>query len=167
MNVTSLSSEAEIAIYRAPNPNTFPVNLIGPSDVDHVVLSPGKLGGAADRELRTILDDTRAPFSAITAGEVVSGPGRWSSFPPHHHPQWEMYHFRFFPKNGFAYSEQGERVYKVKNGDTAVIPPGLTHPQVTAPGYALVYLWAIRHLEGCRFGADSRNFVSEHAWTLE
>ena len=39
--------------------------------------------------------------------------------------------------------------------------------QVPAPGYALVYLWAIRHLDGCRFGSDSRIFVPEHAWTLK
>jgi 5-deoxy-glucuronate isomerase len=155
-----------MAMYKAPNPRPFPVRLIGPADIDRVVLSPAKLGGTADRELRTILDDSRAPFSALTVGEVVNGPGKWSSFPPHHHPQWEIYHFRFFPKNGFAFSEQGEDVFKVRDGDTAVIPPGLTHPQCAAPGYAMVYLWAIRHLEGCRFGADSRNFVAEHAWTL-
>ena len=101
------------------------------------------------------------------AGEVVNGAGKWSSYPPHHHPQWEMYHYRFFPANGFAYSEQGDEVFKVKDGDTAVIPPGLAHPQCAAPGYALAYLWAIRHLDGCRFGSDSHIFVPEHAWTLK
>jgi 5-deoxy-glucuronate isomerase len=40
----------------------------------------------------------------------------------------------------------GENVYKVYSGDTTVIPGGLDHAQVSAPGYGMYYLWVVRHL---------------------
>ena len=51
---------------------------------------------------------------------------------------------------------------KVHNNDTVFIQPGQTHPQCTPPGYALWYLWGIRHLESARYGTPT--FVPEHLW---
>jgi len=164
--ISTLSDFVELAVFDVPNPNPLPVLAIPPIDVRISAVSPVKLDHTADREIRTVLDDSNAPHSAMTFGEVVNHPGRWSSYPPHHHSQKELYHFRFFPSGGFGYSGQGEEVYKVKDGDTVLIPSGLTHPQVAAPGYTMVYLWCIRHLAGDRFGADSRKYPTEFAWTL-
>jgi 5-deoxy-glucuronate isomerase len=98
---------------------------------------------------------------------VVNRAGRWSSYPPHHHPHPEIYHYRFFPHGGFGYCGQGPEVYRVHDGDTAAIAPDLAHPQVAAPGYTMIYVWAIRHLEGNRFGSGSRIFEPEHTWVLD
>ncbi len=164
--VVALSERAELAVFRLPGGHAFPAAFIGPENVESTLLASASLEGTANRTIRSVLDDTVAPHSGMTIGELVNLPGRWSSFPPHHHPHPELYHFRFFPENGFGYSGQGDEVFKVRDGDTAIIPPGLTHPQVAAPGHVMVYLWGIRHLEGNRFRGDSRIYDQDFSWLL-
>ena len=81
-------------------------------------------------------------------GEVINLPGRWSSYPPHHHAQPEIYHYRFNAPAGYGHAEIGGEVYRVAAGDTTLIPGGLDHAQVSAPGYGMYYLWVVRHLPG-------------------
>ena len=114
------------------------------------------------RIVRTIFDDRNAPYANLVLGEVIGFPGKWSSYPPHHHPQPEIYYYKTNPSHGFAYAEVGEDVLKVHNNDTVFIQPGLTHPQCTPPGYALWYLWGIRHLKDNRYGTPT--FVPDHLW---
>jgi 5-deoxy-glucuronate isomerase len=162
VRVKALSDHAELAVFRIPSRQTFPVLPILPGDVKSIPVSYG-MDGTADREIRSVLDDSNGSFSSLTFGEVVNQPGRWSSFPPHHHSQEELYHYRFFPDGGFGYSGQGDSVFKVRNNDTVLIPSGLTHPQVAAPGYTMIYLWCIRHLEDDRFGPTSRIYPPDTA----
>ena len=56
-------------------------------------------------------------------------------------------------------------VLKVRDGDTVIIPPGLDHAQVSAPGYGMYYLWMIRHLPGNPYTGFT--FAEEHRWTLD
>lgn len=49
--------------------------------------SKGELMGAMEREIKTFFDYDNAPFSNMVLGEVLNRPGKWSSYPPHHHPQ--------------------------------------------------------------------------------
>ena len=79
-------------------------------------------------------------------GEVVTMPGRWSSYPPHHHPQPEIYHYRFTRPQGYGHAELGDDVLKVKQFDTVKIFDGNDHAQCAAPGYGMYYSWVIRHL---------------------
>ena len=58
-------------------------------------------------------------------GEVVTLPGGWSSYPPHHHPQPEIYHYRFTHPQGFGHAELGDDVFKVRHYDTIRILAGL------------------------------------------
>ena len=106
-----------------------------------------------------------AKDSNLVLGEVIDFPGKWSSYPPHHHPQPEIYFYKFLPENGFGHAELGEDVYKVRNNDAILIHENLTHPQVAAPGYAMYYIWVIRHLENNQY--VNPIFVPEHAWVME
>ena len=51
-------------------------------------------------------------------GEVVTAPGGWSSYPPHHHEQPEIYHYRFTEPQGYGHAECGDDVFKVRQYDT-------------------------------------------------
>ena len=129
----------------------------------------GTMRETSTRIVRTIFDDSNRPESNLVIGEVIGVPGKWSSYPPHHHPQPEIYHYRFLPSNGFGLTVIGEIPYLIKDKDTILIKEGEIHPQVTAPGYAMWYLWVIRHLENSRYGLKTSTpiFIDEHKWVTE
>jgi 5-deoxy-glucuronate isomerase len=114
------------------------------------------------RIVRTVFDYTNRPESNLVIGEVIGLPGRWSSYPPHHHPQPEIYHYRFLPEQGFGLTAIGDTPHIIKDKDTICIRDGEDHPQVTAPGYAMWYLWVIRHIEGNHYGVQT--VADEHKW---
>jgi 5-deoxy-glucuronate isomerase len=117
------------------------------------------------RNVRLIFDRAARPEANLVVGEVVNYPGRWSSYPPHHHDQPEIYHYRFTDPRGYGHAELGDTVLKVRTGDTVFIPPGLDHAQVSAPGYGMYYLWTIRHLPGNPYTGFT--FNEDHRWTLD
>ena len=161
VEIRTISGDAEFAVFSVPNTGKFDARVIGPSEVSRTRLVSEKHKDSTERELRTVLDDEGAPHSNMTVGELVNLPGQWSSYPPHIHPHPEIYHYRFFPDHGFGYSQVGDEVQIVRNGDTVLIPPGRAHPQVSAPGFTMVYLWGMPHLPSERFGAASRIFLPE------
>lgn len=163
IKVTSTSDDTEISITRSDNRKSFQAKFYSRDECMSVEGGKGQLGETSLRIIRTIFDLSNAPDSNLVLGEVVHMPGRWSSYPPHHHPQPELYLYKFMPEQGFGYSEIGDNVYKVKNNDTSVITSG-DHPQVCAPGYAMYYIWAIRHLENNPF--NERIYSDEHRWLL-
>ncbi len=106
------------------------------------------------RSVRTILGPEDAA-SRLLAGETVSPPGLWSSFPPHRHDRdatdevrlEEVYLYRVRPAGGFGvqvrYESDGESEARVvRDGEVAVITSGF-HPVAAAPGYELYYLWVM------------------------
>ena len=46
-----------------------------------------------------------------------------------------------------------------------LIPGGLDHAQVSAPGYGMYYLWVVRHLP--RRPYRGFTFSPEHRWLLD
>jgi hypothetical protein len=112
-----------------------------------------------------ILSGALAAAACIGLGEVIGYPGKWSSYPPHWHPQPEIYFYKFNPENGYGFAELGEDVVKTHQNSTVFITEKETHPQTTAPGYALWYLWVIRHLDGDPYITPT--FVPEHLWVTE
>jgi len=53
----------------------------------------------------------------------------------------------------------------LKNNDTVKILHGDDHPQYGAPGYALWYLWVVRHLPNNPY--TGFEYVSDHKWLME
>ena len=168
VTLTCTRGECEIDILRTDNPEPFAARLYRPEDTADEYRGKGTMHESSTRIVRTIFDDSNAPYANLVLGEVIGFPGKWSSYPPHHHPQPEIYYYKTLPDNGFAYAELGEDAVRVRNNDTVLIAPGLTHPQCTPPGYALWYLWGIRHLEGCRYRPPEYPvFLKEHLWVQE
>lgn len=148
VTIRSLAGDTEWAVMRSINPRMRGVRLYQANEVALDNRGVGLAQGACQRLVRTIYDYTTRRDSAFVIGDVVNLPGRWSSYPPHHHAQPEIYHYRFTGAAGYGHAEVGENVYKVEAGDTTVIPGGLDHAQVSAPGYGMYYLWVVRHLPG-------------------
>lgn len=161
----SLAADTEWAVVRTKNSATFAPRLFLPADLTPEYRGAGLVQDACLRNVRLIFDRAARPESNLVVGEVVNYPGRWSSYPPHHHDQPEIYHYRFTHPDGYGHAELGDDVLKVRAHDTVLIPPGLDHAQVSAPGYGMYYLWMILHLPGNPYTGFT--FAEEHKWTLD
>lgn len=158
-------SACEFLVTRTANARRIGVRFYLPEDVALEDRGAALAQGACRRFVRTIFDHSTRPDSRLVAGEVVNFPGRWSTYPPHHHPQPEIYHYRFTEPQGYGHAELGEQVVKVRGGDTLLIPGGFDHSQVSAPGYGMYYFWVIRHLPGRPYLGFE--FTPEHRWLLD
>lgn len=168
VKIVAVSGDAEMSVHRTINAKRFPSKLYEPSECADEERGKGTLQETSTRIVRTIFDDTNAPDANLVLGEVIDMPGRWSSYPPHHHPQPEIYFYKFLPRNGFSLCAIGDEAHIIHENDTVLIREGQVHPHVSAPGYAMWYLWVIRHLDNNRYGPRSKTpiFVDEHAWTM-
>jgi 5-deoxy-glucuronate isomerase len=167
VEISAGEGPVELAIIMTPNDVSFPVTVYLPGDCRSEQRGEGTMRETSTRVVRTIFDYDNEPESNLVLGEVITYPGKWSSYPPHHHPQPEVYHYRFLSDAGFGFAGLGDDVVKVQNGDTVTIF-NVTHPQTAAPGYAMWYLWAIRHLDGLPYSAPSFPiFEPEHAWVMD
>jgi len=157
---------AEIVVVQTPNTRRFAPRYYAPEDIQVEQRGKGILDETCHRIVRLAFDDTNGPpESNLVLGEVINLAGRWSSYPPHHHPQPEIYYYRFDPPQGYGHGELGEEVFKIRSGDVLAITDDRSHCQVSAPGYTMYYLWAVRHLEGRRYKGFT--FEAEHVWTLK
>jgi 5-deoxy-glucuronate isomerase len=153
---------AEFYYAATENGKQFAPKLYTPEECKSEFRGAGTMLETSTRIVRTVFDDTNRPESNLVIGEVIGVPGKWSSYPPHHHPQPEIYHYRFLPEQGFGLTAIGNNPYIIRDRDTILIRDGEDHPQVTAPGYAMWYLWVIRHLEGNHYGIQT--VAEEHKW---
>ncbi len=157
------TAHSELYLQSVKNPNVFSARLFSPADllVQHAG-SHGELMGTMRREIKTIFDYENAPYSNMVLGEVLNFPGKWSSYPPHFHPQPEVYLHRFDHPQGFGASFADGEVYTSRHNGLTIIHEGF-HSQVAAPGYAMMYVWGIRHLPGNPW-EKTRIDEPEHAW---
>ncbi len=163
------ATDCEFALSQVTNDSHFDPEFFDP---ESLLLSEqrgkGLLDDTAYRIVRTLFDKRNRADANLVLGEVITFPGRWSSYPPHHHPQPEIYHYRFTEPQGFGYGETGDhngdqQVVKIQQFDTLKILYELDHPHVAAPGYGMYYIWVIRHLEDNPYMVPE--FVKEHAWS--
>lgn len=122
----------------------------------------GELMGCMRREIKTFFDYESAPYSNMVLGEVLNFPGKWSSYPPHHHPQPEVYFYRFDKPDGFGAGFANGQAYYTKHNGCLIINHSF-HSQCAAPGYAMCYMWGIRHLPDNPW-EKTRIDDPEHAW---
>ncbi|MFP5113896.1 5-deoxy-glucuronate isomerase [Bacillaceae bacterium C204] len=164
VRVTALKS-SEVLVQKTDNKKLFEAKLYTPEDCESTTAGEGVWDGTAERVIRTIFDYNTAPYSNLVIGEVISYPGRWSSYPPHHHDQPEVYYYRFNKPQGFGCAMVGPEAYRVEHNSFITIPGDLDHPQATAPGYAMYFCWMIRHLENNPW--TDRIMEEEHKWLLD
>lgn len=157
-------AETEICVTKTTNNTIFPAKLYTNQECASEERGKGTMRETSTRIVRTVFDHSNASYSNLVVGEVIDYPGKWSSYPPHYHPQPEIYFYKFNPENGYGFCELGEDVVKLKNNDTVKIL-NVTHPQATAPGYAMYYIWVIRHLDGNPYITPT--FVPEHLWVTD
>lgn len=165
VRLEATSEEVEWGVVGAQNPKTFEPRVFFPREIQSELRGRGLVQEGALRTVRLAFDLTQRPESNLVVGEVINYPGRWSSYPPHHHAQTELYHYRFTLPQGYGHAELGEEVFKVKQYDTVKIRGGIDHPQVSAPGYGMYYLWVVRHQPGNPYRGFE--FTEEHRWVLD
>lgn len=142
------NADSEIIVQSTENEREFQPVFYRPEDCRDDIFGLDVFDNKMKRTVRTVFDYKNAPYSNMVNGEVINHQGGWSSYTPHHHPQPEVYYYRYERSEGFGACFLGDDVYKIKDGSCACIPGGVTHPQVTAPAFPMYYCWMIRHLDG-------------------
>jgi 5-deoxy-glucuronate isomerase len=150
---------AEVA---APVWKLYPQQLVRFADVQNDPALHFHAGGpSAERDLN-ILIGRNVEAGRIMAGVTFSRPGNWTSWPPHEHARMleEAYLYIDMPAPGWGiqlvYNDPShpELVAVVREGDCVLMPQGF-HPNVSAPGGQINFLWmmaAIREGEDRQFG---------------
>jgi 5-deoxy-glucuronate isomerase len=166
-------SAADLGIFSAPASIHAPAALLEGSTV--ITTQAGR-----DNWQRTVYSalGENVPAERLLAGETLTPPGHWSSFPPHKHDRSnppheavleEVYYFRIKPAQGFGfiwtYTAPDDpagfsNVFVVEDGDTVLLPKGY-HPVAAAPGYEVQYTWVLAGEER-RYGAWAED--PQHAW---
>ena len=141
--ITALA-DSEILVQQTDNEKTWEPVFYNPENCLYQEFGKGQWGGAGHRIVSTMFDLDNAPYSNMVMGEVFGQPGKWTSYPPHYHPQPELYYYCF-------------------DRDCLCIRGGNAHQQVTAPGYEMYYVWLIRHLDGDPWD-KTRIYVKEYEW---
>lgn len=142
------NADSEVLVQSTENGREFAPVFYRPEDCRDDIFGLDVFDNKMKRTVRTVFDYKNAPYSNMVNGEVINHQGGWSSYTPHHHPQPEVYYYRYERSEGFGACFLGDDVYKIKDGSCACIPGGVTHPQVTAPAFPMYYCWMIRHLDG-------------------
>lgn len=159
-------SSSEFILQQTVNPRDFASKFYDNQAITRQVFGSGVLESTTKRIVSTVFDYDIAPYSNMVLGEIINKPGIWSSYPPHNHPQPEVYFYKFNRSEGFGTCYIGEECFMVHDNSVAMIPGGLNHPQNAAPGYAMYYAWMIAHLPDHPWKKD-RIVDPKHEWLLE
>jgi len=143
-------NQCRVAIVQTKNSDSFPGRVFIPNDIDVEHRGKDQLGGTCYRLVRLAFDRTNAPKAAkLVLGEVLNFPGKWSSYPPHHHKQPEIYYYEFSPNEGYGHGELGDKVYKLKHQDLLQIHWTIAKfrlPVIIYIIYGLYATWKMIHI---------------------
>lgn len=161
VTVKSKDLDCDLAEVAAPVEKTYPVQLVR---FDEVQMNPNlhfHAGGAGSERDLNILIGKNVEAGRIMAGVTFSKPGNWTSWPPHEHARMleEAYLYIDMDHNWglqlvYNNPNEPELVAVVHEGDVVLMPQGY-HPNVSAPGGSINFLWmmaAIREGEDRQFG---------------
>lgn len=162
ISVTAVE-DSRVLIQQTKNSGTFDTVFYTPEMCTLQEFGKEQWEGAAHRQVLTVFDYENAPYSNMVMGEVFHKPGCWSSYPPHYHPQPELYYYEFDKPQGFGVGFDGEQCFKVGDQGCLAITPMHPHQKAAAPGYRMYYVWLIRHLEGDPW-RKTRIVDPEHEW---
>lgn len=146
--VVTAVEDSRLLVQRTTNPNDFDTVFYTPEMCTLQEFGKTQWEGTAHRQVLTVFDYENASYSNMVMGEVFHKPGCWSSYPPHFHPQPELYYYEFDKPQGFGVGFVGEECFRVEDQGCLAITPMHAHQQAAAPGYRMYYAWLIRHLEG-------------------
>lgn len=162
VTVTPGTEGCDLAEVAAPVVKRYPLQLVRFADIQKDPALHFHAGGpSAERDLNVLIGKN-VEAGRILAGVTFSRPGNWTSWPPHEHARLaeEAYLYIDMPNPGWGiqlvYNDprNPELVAIVKEGDVVLMPQGY-HPNVSAPGGAINFLWmmaAVREGEDRQFG---------------
>jgi 5-deoxy-glucuronate isomerase len=158
----SVSGACDVAEVAAPVEKQYPLQFVKFADVQNDPALHFDTGGPASQRSLNILIGKNVEAGRILAGVTFSKPGNWTSWPPHEHANLaeEAYLYIDMPEPGWGlqlvYTDprNPELVAVVKQDDVVIMPRGY-HPNVSAPGGTINFLWmmaANREVEDRQFG---------------
>ncbi|HEV2962601.1 MAG TPA: 5-deoxy-glucuronate isomerase [Candidatus Angelobacter sp.] len=156
------SKSVDLAEFSAEVEGDYPLQIVKYQDVQTDKSLHFVTGGPATTRDLNILIGKNVQAGRVLAGFTVSEPGNWTSWPPHEHARMleEMYVYIEMPPPGFGvqfvYTDTNEPdlVAVVREGDAVLMPRGY-HPNVSAPGHRIGFIWAMaahREVEDRQFG---------------
>jgi 5-deoxy-glucuronate isomerase len=158
----TVSGDCDLAEVAAPVDHHYPIQSVKFSDVKSNPALSFDTGGESSKRNLNILLGKNIEAGRILAGVTFSEPGNWTSWPPHEHANLaeEAYLYIDMPEPGWGlqlvYTDprNPELVAVVKEDDVVIMPRGY-HPNVSAPGGTINFLWmmaANREVEDRQFG---------------
>ena len=156
---------SEVYVQATANDRDYESHLYRPDEIHSVWLGRKELEGTMMREVRTVYDYESRPDSNMVLGEDINLGGRWSSYPPHHHPQPEVYFYYFEKEQGFGAGWSDGKPHQIGHHGLLLIRDDHSHPQAMAPGYNCCYIWGIRHLPDNPW-EKTRIDEEAHTWLL-
>jgi len=158
----TVSGHCDLAELAAPVEKKYPKQIVRFADVQNDPALHFDTGGPSSQRSLNILIGKNVDAGRILAGVTFSKPGNWTSWPPHEHASMleEAYLYIDMPSPGWGiqlvYNDPGnpELVAVVHEDDVVLMPQGY-HPNVSAPGGTINFLWmmaAIREGDDRQFG---------------
>jgi 5-deoxy-glucuronate isomerase len=148
IEVKASGEGCHLAEMSAPVSKRYPLQYVAFSEVQSDPTLHFKTGEpSAERHINIILGKN-VQAGRLLAGVTFSAPGNWTSWPPHEHAIMleEAYLYIDMPAPSFGvqfvYTDpaQPELAVVVREGDCVLMPKGY-HPNVSAPGGSINFLW--------------------------
>lgn len=142
------ASGCDFAEVAAAVDGKYPMQFVRFADVQKDPVLHFDTGSTSAQRSLNILLGKNVEAGRIMAGVTFSKPGNWTSWPPHEHARLaeEAYLYIDMPEPGWGlqlvYNDprDPELVTVVKEDDVVIMPQGY-HPNVSAPGGTINFLW--------------------------